>query len=266
MSKYDMPTNEGSLALARSVATGSKLVIRGAALCNYTGAKMDTVSKVASLTWSDISGSAIDGGIMPCTSYLPSMVDYMGVETNRSIAALDIEFTYMPSVEVSYNTIAVLADMYYPIGPFKLGSHYSVGTVVWYTDNSGAVSYYKCIQDNEGASIPANEPNNWESTTVVHTLDGTYGNLQYSSISTDPILLYVSKTSGVITISPQMEIDYKVRLYIEGVDKTSNIQDFVVFDTLGPEFMASAQLNLLAEFASQLRRVRDVAMVKASRS
>ena len=46
--KYDMLTNEGNLALARAVATGAKLSIRGAVLCNVTSG-MSTVAEVASL-------------------------------------------------------------------------------------------------------------------------------------------------------------------------------------------------------------------------
>lgn len=264
--KYDMPTNEGSLALARAVSTGAKLIIRGAALCNYTGSKMGSVSAVSNLTWNDLSGYALSSTLMPCTSYLPSMVDYQGVETNKPIAALDLEFTYMPTEEVNYNVVAVLADMYYAIMPFKLGNDYSVGDVVWVMDNSGNSSHYKCISSVHERSAPSYDNDHWEEVTLVSTLEGKYAGLEYSSISSQPILLYVSKVSGTITIGSQMELDYKVRLYLEGVQNTSSIKDFVVFNTLGLEIFASTELNLLAQFAEQLKRVRDIAMAKVSRS
>lgn len=263
--KYDMPTNEGSLALARAVATGAKLVIRGAALCNVSSG-MGSVSEVASLRWSDIKDSSLAGDILPCTSYLPSMVDYQGEETGKGIAALDLEFTYMPQEEVTYNVIAVLADMYYALIPFKIGDSYTIGDVVWYVDSTGNSSYYKCIMDITESNIPVSDPEHWEQVSVISELEPKYTGLRYATITQDPILLYVSKASGFITIGAQMEIDYKVRLYLEGVRNTSSIKDFIVFDTLGLEIFASTELNLLAMFAEQLKRVRDVAMVKASRS
>ena len=265
--KYDMLTNEGNLALSRAVATGAKLSIRGAVLCNVTSG-MDSVSQVADLKWEDISSSAISGADLPCTSYLPSLYEKDGGETGKAVTALDIEFTYMPSEEVSYNVIAVLADLYYMFAPFTLYDSYVVGATVWYIDNSGQYFYYKCIEDVERAVVlPPNDSTHWEAVTVYSELDTQVnGNLHYRSITETPVLLYVSKTSGVNTVGPEMEIDYKVRLYLEGVQNAAEVKEYVVFDTLGPEFMSSTQMDLLAYFAQSMKHIRDVAVQRAGRS
>lgn len=262
--KFDMPTNEGGLALARSVATGAKLVIRGAALCNVTTG-MGSVEEVANLTWSDISSTALEGIVVPCTSYLPSMYDSQGAETGSPVAALDLEFTYMPTDTTTYNVVAVLADMYYALMPFKIGNNYKVGDVVWFVDSTGNSSHYRCIADIENSNIPGYDTDHWETVTVVNTLEQRYGGLEYSTITSEPILLYVSKTIGSVTIGPEMEIDYKVRIYLDGVKNSASVKDYIVFDTLGLEFNSTLQLDMLAQFATQLQRIRDVAITKAAR-
>lgn len=269
--KYDMLTNEGNLALARAVATGAKLSIRGAVLCNVTSG-MDSVSQVADLKWEDISSTAIPGADLPCTSYLPSLYEKDGGETGKPVTALDIEFTYMPSEDVEYNVIAVLADLYYMFAPFTLNDPYKVGATVWFLDNSGEYSYFKCIEDLERAEVPPqNDSTHWESVDVYAELDTTVNeNLHYRTITETPILLYISKTSGVIKVCPEMEIDYKVRLYMEGVTNTADderyVKNYIVFDTLGPEFMSSTQMDLLAYFAQSMKHIRDVAVQRAGRS
>lgn len=269
--KYDMLTNEGNLALARAVATGAKLSIRGAVLCNVTSG-MDSVSQVADLKWEDISSTAIPGADLPCTSYLPSLYEKDGGETGKPVTALDIEFTYMPSEDVEYNVIAVLADLYYMFAPFTLNDPYKVGATVWFLDNSGEYSYFKCIEDLDRAEVPPqNDSTHWESVDVYAELDTTVNeNLHYRAITETPVLLYISKTSGVIKVCPEMEIDYKVRLYLEGVTNTADdehfIKNYIVFDTLGPEFMSSTQMDLLAYFAQSMKHIRDVAVQRAGRS
>lgn len=267
--KYDMLTNEGSLALARAVATGAKLIIRGATLCNVSSG-MASVDEVAALKWSDISGSAISGAELPCTSYLPCMYDSQGAETGKPIAALDIEFTFMPPDGMPpYNVIAVLADLYYMFAPFAKNGDYKVGDTVWYLGNNDTYTYYRCIEAIDDAdAFPPSDTTHWEQVTVCNQLDTSVynGNLQYYTISEDPILLYVSKTAGEITVGPEIEIDYKVRLYLEGVKNAAEVKEYVVFDTLGPEFMASTQMVLLAEFADAMKHIRDVAVQRAGRS
>lgn len=271
--KYDMLTNEGSLALARAVATGAKLIIRGATLCNVSSG-MASVDDVAALKWSDISGSAISGAELPCTSYLPCMYDSQGAKTGEPIAALDIEFTFMPPDGMPpYNVIAVLADLYYMFAPFAKNGNYKTGDTVWYLGNNDVYEYYRCIDSVDSSDYPQNDTTHWESVTVYNQLDPSAygGNLQYKTISEDPILLYVSKTAGEITVGPEIEIDYKVRLYLEippnsADDGIEYVRQHIVFDTLGPEFMASTQMVLLAEFADAMKHIRDVAVERAGRS
>jgi len=269
--KYDMLTNEGNLALARAVATGAKLSIRGAVLCKVISG-MSTVADVANLKWSDISSSAIPGAELPCTSYLPSLYEKDGGETGKPVTALDIEFTFMPTDPVTYNVIAVLADLYYMFAPFNLKSSYKVGDTVWYLNNTGDYSYYRCIEYIGSADVlPQNDSIHWERVTVYSELDTSVNeNLHYKTIDAEPILLYISKVAGEITVDTSVEIDYKVRLYLEGVTNTADdehyIKNYIVFDTLGPEFMSSTQMDLLAYFAQAMQHIRAVAVERAGRS
>lgn len=276
--KFDMPTNEGSVALARSVATGSKLRIRGAVLCR-TGNLWTDVGSVAATTWNTIASKVVSD-IIPCTCYLPEMVDYQGNVDGPAVCALEMEFTYMPLEAISYDTVAALADMYYAFTPFLSGSSYSVGATVWCMVDSAYV-FYRCITAIADTDVaPANDTEHWEEVHVEDQLaysDPSMGGVPYVatsdsgisvgtkfySLSTEPIVLYISKVSNLISVSDHIEVDYKVRVYVDGVKDTSSSKFPVVFDTLGPEFMGSAQLNLLAAFAQQLRMVRDVAVAKA---
>ena len=273
--KFDMPTTEGTLALARAVATGAKLAVKGAMLC-LTEDTFGTVEDVAGATWDDISGMAQMEDVLPCTSYLPSIVDSDGTDTGTPIAALDLEFTYMPTGELTYDTVAVLADMYYGFAPWVKNSPYKVGDTVWYTQEGGTARYYRCKDPIVSSTEPPqNDPEHWESVTTEAQMDYD-SSLKYMTIEGEgPVLLYVSKTSSPITVSDHIEIDYKVRLYLENpatvgyyYDDSGSGENYglkkVVFDTIGPEFMASAQLNLLANFAEALRHIRDVAVERVN--
>ena len=265
--RLDMPTNEGSLALARAVATGAKLSIRGARLCLTNGA-LGSFEAVANLTWSDMSGTAVIDADIPCTCYLPCMADTSGDDTGKAVAALDIEFGYFAETVVEYDTVAVLADLYYAFAPFIVNATYEVGATVWLLRNDGSYTYHKCKEHIDSATeMPPNDLEHWEEVTPVNKLNPMAperGGLTYWSLDSEPVLLYVSVASNTIKLSENIELDYKVRLYIDGVSSSSRVGEYVIFDTLGPEFMGSAQLELLAEFATNLRQIRDVAFAKAT--
>lgn len=286
--KYDMLTNDGSLALARAVATGAKLIIRGATLCKVPDGSLPYVKDVAACVWAydperptslNLDQFAITDSnnailqLQP-TSYLPCRYDSTGEETGKPVAALDIEFTLMPPNGMPpYNVIAVLADLYYMFAPFAKNGNYKTGDTVWYLGNNDVYEYYRCIESVDSSDYPQNDTTHWESVTVYNQLDPSAygGNLQYKTISKDPILLYVSKTAGEIQVGPEIEIDYKVRLYLEippnsADDGEEYVRQYIVFDTLGPEFMASTQMVLLAEFADAMKHIRDVAVERAGRS
>ena len=263
--KIDMPTNQGNLAIARAVSSAVKLMVRNATLLSgLPSGSGDTVSDIAGLTWSDVSSYAVDGGEMTATSYLPSLYSKDGEGDSTSpVTALDMEFTYIPTGEAVYSAIAVLADMYYPFNSFVTGYDYKVGATVWYTFNN-ATKYYRCIQDTNTGNDPL-DPSYWEEVTVGTSLyDPTKTSNYWTISSDDPVLLYVSKLAGPVTVTQGMEIDYKVRLYLDC--GTTEISDHVVFDTLGPEYMASAQLYTLARYAQSLSAIRDVAVQRAARS
>lgn len=274
MPGLNLPTNEGTLALARSVATGSKLAIRGAVLLKTDGA-LGSPSDVAVATWGsssdgiDLSDPAYvveDGGPVKCTSYLPSMVDLTGEDTGSPVAALDLEFTWMPPGEVEYDTLAVLADIYYEFMPFMYGKNYTTGATVWYLLSNGSYVYYRCISPVDNSDYPMNDSTHWME---VHPSGqaGFYppnSNVQYMTIDDRPVVLYVSVLTSAVRVNEGLEIDYKVRLYLDGVADSTQVNKYVVFDTLGPEFMGSAQIALLANFAQQLRNIRDVAMAQVA--
>lgn len=253
-----MLTSEGSLALARAVSAGAKLVIRGAQLCNVNNAQvMATVEDVAKLTYAKLDGYAVQGALMTCTSHLPSAVDVTGEETGRYVSALDLEFTYMPNDAIEYNTVAVLADMYYSVNDFKFNTTYNAGAVVRYSLGNSTMYYQARHYISNTYLAPSNDLDNWNSVTVVSAPSPYVGD-GYVMVTDTPVLLYVSRTVSPIHISSQMEIDYKVRIYIDNPVNTI-IDKFVVFDTIGPEFSATAQIDLLAEFATSLRAIRDIA-------
>ena len=259
-SHLDMPTNEGTLALARAVSGGARIAIRNAVLLTVSG-DMD-VETVAGLDWETLQGESTGDTLdVPCTSMLPSVYHIDGEpDSTKPVTALDMEFTVLPQNEFSYNTIAVLADVYYAFAPFKKGGSYSVGVTVWRNDED-AYTYWKCKKAVTDSDYPANDSEHWESVMVGVELDATStedGDLHYYTISDTPVLLYVSKLQSGVSVCEYMEIDYKVRLYLE-CDR-SKIDDYVVFDTIGPEFMGSAGIDLLASFAESLQTIRLMAL------
>lgn len=274
--KIDMPTNEGTLALARAVSTGAKIVIKGARVCKTDGA-LGTVADVANATWGtppegstaqDLSmyiATDSKGNLapeIPCICFLPSIVDTEGLDRGNALAALDIEFTWMPDGDYTYDTIAVLAEMYYEFASFQKGRNYNVGATVYVTFNDNSICYYRCIESVERSELPQNDSTHWEIVLPNSELESSVtaaGEPIYKSISDRLTLLYVTIASNAIVVSPEMEIDYKVRVYLEGINTVEKLKEIVLFDTLGPEFMASAELDLLAYFATQLRYIRDVA-------
>lgn len=262
--KIDMPTNEGNLAIARAVSSDIKLKIRNAVLLSgLPSGTGNTVSDIAGLTWSDVSSYAVEGGEMLATSYLPSLYSKEGEgDSSSPVTALDMEFTYIPTGETEYSAIAVLADMYYQFNAFVPGNDYKVGATVWYMFDN-AVTYYKCIRDVSNSTTPM-DTTYWMSVSVGTPLYDAAETSSYWTISTDdPVLLYISKLAGAVTVTQGMEIDYKVRLYLDC--GATEIKDYVVFDTLGPEFMGSAQLDALAYYAQSLSAIRQVAAERAAR-
>ena len=269
--QIDLPTNEGTLALARAISTGAKLVIRGAQICKTDGTFVD-VSDVARATWGtppqgsdakDLSLCLVEGSpLIQCTSYLPALVQMNSPDVESALAALDIEFTWMPDARYEYDAVAVLADMYYAFASFQRGGNYNVGATVYVINNDNSIGYYCCIDSVVESELPQNDSLHWKEVTPIKELETSRtsaGGYIYKAISDRPVLLYVTITSNEIVVSPEMEIDYKVRLYLEGVDNTERVKQVVLFDTLGPEFMGSTQVDILADFAKQLRYIRDVA-------
>ena len=94
--QIDMPTNEGTLSLARAIATGAKLAIQGAQPCLTEGA-FGSVADVAQAIWGtpsegsdakDMSEYVVDGApLIQCTSYLPALVQMDSTDVESALAA-----------------------------------------------------------------------------------------------------------------------------------------------------------------------------------
>lgn len=240
----DILTNDGVRALSAAITSHIRLYVEDAVLVNT-----DTIydaSSAAQLTYSDLPASTM---VMTTTSCLPSQVDLPGDNTT-AVSALDLEFSYLPQQSVSYNLIGVRARFYYEISEYA-AVHYSVGDVVSYNN-----SYYKCIEAYTATmgSVPSNDPH-WESVTVDPDSRFPWGDT-WKALSDSYILLYVSQLGNPVTLSASLEVDYKLRIYLTNVATAEQMQERIVFDTLGPEYMGAAQLQSLAAVASAFGNMR----------
>lgn len=256
----DILTNEGVRAINHTITTAVKLKIEEAVLVMY--ADTLTPQTAAILTYTDLITTApspnkmIPTSCLPCAVSQPSAGDPSVME---GVSALDIEFTYLPNSSVTYNLIGVCARYYYEISEYGIRT-YSVGDVVSYGNG-----YYKCIQGYtavaDGSTPLTGLGTYWESVTVdTESLYPTnVPNKEYKALSSEPpILLYVSQLGNPVTLSKSLEVDYKLRLYLTNVATAEEMQKRIYFDTLGPEFSSSAQLDTLATIASIFSRTRDL--------
>lgn len=252
----DILTNEGVRALNHTITTAVKLKIEEAVLVMY--ADTLTPQTAAELTYPDLPDSTskmIPTSCLPCAVSQPSSEDPSVME---DVSALDIEFTYLPNSSVTYNLIGVCARYYYEISGYDTRT-YRVGDVVSYGNG-----YYKCKQEYTavaGDPAPSSDTTHWSSVTVdTESLYPTnVPNKVYHALSSEPpILLYVSQLGNPVTLSKSLEVDYKLRLYLTNVATAEEMQERIYFDTLGPEFSASAQLNTLAAIADIVSRTREV--------
>lgn len=242
----DILTNDGVRALSAAITSHIRLYVEDAVLVNT-----DTIygaSSAAQLTYSDLPASTT---VMTTTSCLPSQVDLPG-DSTTAVSALDLEFSYLPQQSVSYNLIGVRARFYYEISEYA-AVHYSVGDVVSY--NNG---YYKCklaYTATMSGDAPSNDPTHWDSVTVDPDSKFPWGDT-WKALSDSYILLYVSQLGNPVTLSASLEVDYKLRIYLTNVATAEQMQERIVFDTLGPEYMGAAQLQSLAAVASAFGNMR----------
>lgn len=242
----DILTNDGVRALSAAITSHIRLYVEDAVLVNT-----DTIydaSSAAQLTYSDLPASTM---VMTTTSCLPSQVD-LPSDNTTAVSALDLEFSYLPQQAVSYNLIGVRARFYYEISEYA-AVHYSVGDVVSYNN-----SYYKCIEAytaTMGGAAPSNDPTHWASVTVDPDSRFPWGDT-WKALSDSYILLYVSQLGNPVTLSASLEVDYKLRIYLTNVATAEQMQERIVFDTLGPEYMGAAQLQSLAAVASAFGNMR----------
>lgn len=252
----DILTNEGSRALNHSITSGVKLYVEDAVLVNF-GTALTTETAVT-LSYSDPPmGLEIPDSVNKMTpvSCLPVQVE----TEDENVSALDIEFLYLPKDIISYNTIVVRARYYYPISVLT-EKPYGVGHVVSYGNN-----YYKCIAPCTyvaGPDTPDVDTTHWVQVQIDE--DSSFpngdmvGDVRYKAISDEYIALYVSQMDNAVTLTDSLEIDYKLRLYLTNTDSATMVKERIYFDTLGPEFTAGAELNVLETLAGAFRSVRDV--------
>lgn len=245
----DILTNEGSRALNHSITSGVKLYIEDAVLVSLN--TVLTSDTAVALTAADIPDSV---NKMTPVSCLPVQV----TTDDEDVSALDIEFLYLPKSSISYNTIVVRARYYYPISTLT-EKPYGVGTVVYYGNN-----YYKCIVPCTyvaGPNTPDVDTTHWEQVQIDE--DSRFpngdmvGDIRYKAISDEYIALYVSQMDNAVVLTDSLEIDYKLRLFLTNTDSADAVKERIYFDTLGPEFSAGEQLNVLEALANAFRSVRD---------
>lgn len=264
----DIITNEGVRALNHTITSTVKLYIEDAMLSMYNGEL--TESQAADLTLDPDSENPqfpASNYLMVSTCCLPTLVSTPSdsdPNTTENVSALDLEFSYLPQASVSYNIIGVRARYYYEISQYDI-IHYDVGMVV--SSNGG---YYQCIEaytPTAESKPPISDPVHWASVSVDETSKFPGGNGQWKALSNSYILLYVSKLDNPVALSAALEVSYKLRLFLTNVSTAAELQERVFFDTLGPEFSASAQLVTLKTIAEAFQQMRiAVSTVMASGS
>lgn len=248
----DILTNEGSRALNHSITSGVKLYIEDAVLVNIE----DDLSIGGDHPATEFTAADIPDSVnrMTPVACLPVQVE----TEDENVSALDTEFLFLPKSSVSYNTIVVRARYYYPISTFDT-KPYGVGNVVSY----GAY-YYKCklaYTYEAGMKGPDEDSSHWETVQIDE--DSRFpngdmvGDTRYKAVSGEYIALYVSQMDNAVTLTEALEVDYKLRLFLTNTDSADAVKERIYFETLGPSYTASEQLNVLAAITGAFANVRS---------
>lgn len=263
-------TNEGVSALNTAIASGPRLVVEFAALCNQANLPANTLEGLADLKASDIPDIAAQEGsiatTMKCVAMLPSEVaiaDGSGTEAEAAQLepryAVDCEFSWLPPESLEFDAVAIFARLYYPYPRYQPGS-YTEGDIVW-VEESGAYTYYLCLANVTVTSVgDGPDPLYWAPVTMTDLAIANNGDpLRASSGTESLVLLHVSTIDQPIKVGPGLEFNYKLRLFLNqaGID-VSDAEHFPIYlESLVPAGSAALQLGFLKEMAETMATMRS---------
>lgn len=274
MAALEVLTDEGVHALGVAASTGPRLVVEYACV----GKKSDlhdgeghqvpeSAELYAKLTASDIASWA-SSERMPCVAMLPSTVVFdESTEAGREAAqleprdAIDIEFSWLPVGDIEFDTVVVLARLYYGYTEYLPGL-YTRGRLVWYREGS-TVKYYNCIADVTVDSVvygPASDTEHWEEVELTDRVIGSDPPLRAVTGSRSLILLHISTTDQMIRVGQGLELDYKLRIFLNraSFDMSDKETCPVYLESLVPAGNAALQLGFLKEMSQSMAAMRDI--------
>lgn len=264
MAALEVLTDQGSLAMNIATASGPRLVIEGARVGMKASLGTETVAHFATLTMDDIESAWGEGSVdLVTVSCLPSRVTEVGDDAPLYPQdAIDIEFAWLPSEAKEFDTIAVVARLYYGYSEYLAGSYVPMD-IVWYRQGNGTIVYYECTSAVEVTNADtANPPdsNYWQQVTMTDRVIGSDPPLR--AAENRAALLYLCTTSQPIKVSDSLELSYKLRLYItnENYARSEASTYPIYLESLYPDSGAAAQLDFLAEMAQTMQSMREVAV------
>lgn len=247
-----------------ATASGPRLVIEGARVGMKASLGTETIEHFATLTMDDLESAWGEGSIdMANVSCLPSRVTIAGDDAPLYPQdAIDIEFAWLPTEAREFDTIAVIARLYYGYSEYLAGSYVPMD-IVWYRQGNGSIVYYECtgavtVTDADTANPP--DPNYWQQVTMTDRVIGSDPPLR--AAENRAVLLYVCTTAQPIKVSDSLELSYKLRLYItnENYARSEASTYPIYLESLYPDSGAAAQLSFLAEMARTMQSMREVAV------
>lgn len=252
-------TDEGVKALNTAIASGPRLVVEFAAVGDKEDLGVsETATSYAHLTAADISAWGAHEGdrscTMDCVALLPSEVEIAGESPKQ---ALDIEFSWLPSGEIEFDTIAVFARLYYPYSKYAPGE-YHVGDIVWYGDTDP--SYYMCIAECTVTDTTGGPSSDYWTGVQLTQLTINQGQALRAPAGADSlILLHVSTTGQKMKMVPGLEFNYKVRLLLDGAGYSyADASSYPVYlESLVPAGDAAMQLTFLSQMAQTMQVMRE---------
>ena len=268
MAALEVLTDEGVHALNVAASSGPRLVVEYACVGMKSSLGVESPEHYAELTASDIPAWT-HGDHMPCVAMLPSTVTFdEDTEAGAEAAqleprnAIDIEFSWLPSGVVEFDTIAVMARLYYGYTEYLPG-HYTEGQVVWYRLGNGGTKYYRCITDVDVTDVtygPASDTVHWEEIQMTNRVIGSNPPLRAPDGDDSLILLHISTAEQPIKVGQGLEFNYKLRIFLNSTsfDMSDKETCPVYLESLVPAGDAALQLGFLSEMAQAMAAMRDI--------
>lgn len=275
MAALEVLTNEGTHALNTAAVVGPRLVVEFACVGSKDDFGTETAEAYAKLKASDVpSWCSAEGDTsctLPCVAMLPSQVTYDASGESAEAAeeaaqlephnAIDVEFSWLPTVEKEFDAIAVFARLYYSYTEYAVGT-YAEGQLVWFR-SGGTTSYFRCIAPvtvtNADVS-PATDGTHWATAQLTDKAIGQNPPMRAVSGTSSLILLHISSTEQPIKVAQGLEFNYKLRIFLtnEALDFTDKDTCPVYLESLVPAGQAALQLGFLKEMSEAMASMRQV--------